>query len=97
AGEADVLWRNKPRYLAKTSGTTSGVKYIPISDDSMPHHIRAARNALLMYIHETGKADFVAGKKIFLQGSPGLRKKNGKELGRRSRLSAHHGPGLPKR
>lgn len=97
AGEADVLWRNKPRYLAKTSGTTSGVKYIPISGDSMPHHIRAARNALLMYIHETGKADFVAGKMIFLQGSPVLSKKNGIDVGRLSGIVAHYVPGYLQR
>jgi hypothetical protein len=62
AGEPDVLWKGKPAYLAKTSGTTSGVKYIPISGESMPQHIKAARNALLSYIHETGNASFVNGK-----------------------------------
>ncbi|RZK90152.1 MAG: hypothetical protein EOO98_08920, partial [Pedobacter sp.] len=54
AGESDILWKGKPQYFAKTSGTTSGVKYIPISKESMPEHIKAARNALLTYIHETG-------------------------------------------
>jgi hypothetical protein len=62
----------KPLYFAKTSGTTSGAKYIPLSKESMPYHIEAARNAILLYIHETGKADFVDGKMIFLQGSPVL-------------------------
>ncbi|MEO6849428.1 MAG: GH3 auxin-responsive promoter family protein, partial [Mucilaginibacter sp.] len=76
-GEENVLWPGKPAYLAKTSGTTSGVKYIPISKESMPEHIKAARNALLSYIHETGKADFVDGKMIFLQGSPVMDKKEG--------------------
>src|SRR5687768_1482043 len=70
AGEENVMWPGKPTYLTKTSGTTSGVKYIPISKESMPEHIKAARNALLSYIHETGNADFVDGKMIFLQGSP---------------------------
>ncbi|MFM8450982.1 MAG: GH3 auxin-responsive promoter family protein, partial [Haliscomenobacter sp.] len=28
SGEPNVLWPGKPRYFAKTSGTTSGVKYI---------------------------------------------------------------------
>src|SRR5690606_18804753 len=93
AGEADVLWKNKPRYLAKTSGTTSRVKYIPISGDSMPHHIRAARNALLMYIHETGKADFVAGEMILPPGSSGPSAKNRIDLGPRSRRVA---PDLPR-
>ncbi|MDB5149701.1 MAG: hypothetical protein JWQ57_3721, partial [Mucilaginibacter sp.] len=79
-------------YLAKTSGTTSGVKYIPISKESMPEHIKAARNALLSYIHETGKADFVDGKMIFLQGSPILAEKHGVSTGRLSGIVAHHVP-----
>lgn len=91
-GEADVLWKGKPAYLAKTSGTTSGVKYIPISKESMPEHIKAARNALLTYINETGKADFVNGKMIFLQGSPVLAEKHGIATGRLSGIVAHHIP-----
>ncbi|TCC92053.1 GH3 auxin-responsive promoter family protein [Pedobacter frigiditerrae] len=89
AGEKDVLWKGKPQFFAKTSGTTSGVKYIPISKESMPQHIKAARNALLTYIHETGKTDFVNGKMIFLQGSPILTKKNGINVGRLSGIVAH--------
>lgn len=89
AGESDILWKGKPLYFAKTSGTTSGVKYIPLSKESMPEHIKAARNALLTYIHETGKADFVNGKMIFLQGSPVLTKKNGINIGRLSGIVAH--------
>src|SRR6476620_5916020 len=61
-GERDVLWPGKPKYLAKTSGTTSGTKYIPISDDSMPEHVRGAQNAMFCYIHETGKAEFLDGR-----------------------------------
>jgi len=91
-GEANVLWPGKPLYLAKTSGTTSGVKYIPISKESMPEHIKAARNALLSYIHETGKSDFVDGKLIFLQGSPVLDKKHGINTGRLSGIVANHVP-----
>ena len=70
AGEDDVLWKGKPLYFAKTSGTTSGAKYIPITKESMPFHIEAAKEALLLYIAETGNAGFVGGKMIFLQGSP---------------------------
>ena len=91
-GEADVVWPGKPIYLAKTSGTTSGAKYIPITKDSMPSHINAAKNALLMYIAETGKADFLGGKMIFLQGSPELEEKSGIPLGRLSGIVAHHVP-----
>jgi phenylacetate-coenzyme A ligase PaaK-like adenylate-forming protein len=93
SGEENVLWPGKPAYLAKTSGTTSGVKYIPISKESMPEHIKAARNALLSYIHETGNTGFVDGKMIFLQGSPTLAQKHGISTGRLSGIVAHHVPG----
>lgn len=91
-GESDILWKGKPLYFAKTSGTTSGAKYIPLTKESMPTHIEAARNAILNYIHETGKADFVDGKMIFLQGSPILEEKNGIQLGRLSGIVAHFVP-----
>ena len=91
-GESDVLWKGKPLYFAKTSGTTSGAKYIPISKESMPTHIKAARNALLHYIAEKNDASFVDGKMIFLQGSPVLENKNGVSLGRLSGIVAHYVP-----
>ncbi len=92
AGESDVLWIGKPLYFAKTSGTTSGAKYIPITKESMPTHIKAARNALLFYILEKKDASFVDGKMIFLQGSPVLSDKNGVKLGRLSGIVAHYVP-----
>lgn len=92
AGEEDVLWPGRPLYFSKTSGTTSGAKYIPITKASMPTHITAARDALLTYIAKTGKADFVSGKQIFLQGSPTLGEKNGVALGRLSGIVAHYVP-----
>ena len=91
-GKNDVLWQGKPIYFAKTSGTTSGAKYIPITRESMPYHIQAARNAILNYVYETGKADFVSGKMIFLQGSPILDEKKGIKLGRLSGIVAHYVP-----
>jgi hypothetical protein len=91
-GEENILWKGKPLYFAKTSGTTSGAKYIPLTKESMPYHIEAARNAILHYIHETGNADFVDGKMIFLQGSPILEEKNGIKLGRLSGIVAHFVP-----
>lgn len=91
-GEENILWKGKPIYFAKTSGTTSGAKYIPLTKESMPYHIEAARNAILSYIHETGKTDFVDGKMIFLQGSPILEEKNGIKLGRLSGIVAHFVP-----
>lgn len=93
AGEDSVLWPGTPSYLAKTSGTTSGVKYIPISKQSMPEHITAARNALLNYAYETGNTSALDGKMIFLQGSPELYEINGIQTGRLSGIVAHHVPG----
>ena len=93
AGGSDVWWKGKPLYFAKTSGPTSGAKYIPISKESMPYHVEGARNAILFYIQETGKADFVNGKMIFLQGSPEMEEKNGIKVGRLSGIAAHYVPG----
>lgn len=91
-GEESVLWPGKPLYFAKTSGTTSGAKHIPLTKESMPYHIEAARNAILCYINETGNADFVDGKMIFLQGSPEMHEKNGIKTGRLSGIVAHYVP-----
>ncbi|ARS33948.1 GH3 auxin-responsive promoter family protein [Pontibacter actiniarum] len=92
-GEKDVLWPGKPLYLAKTSGTTSGTKYIPITQDSISNHINGARDALLAYVHETGKAQFLDGKMIFLSGSPELEEVGGIKTGRLSGIVNHHVPG----
>jgi len=92
-GKPDILWPGKPAYFAKTSGTTSGTKYIPISKESIPNHINSARNALLSYVHETGKAAFLDGGLIFLSGSPTLDEKAGIKTGRLSGIVNHHVPG----
>lgn len=91
-GKSNVLWKGKPLYFAKTSGTTSGAKYIPITRESMPYHVAGARNAILFYLHETKKFDFVNGKMIFLQGSPEMEEKNGIKTGRLSGIAAHYVP-----
>ncbi|WP_339710925.1 GH3 auxin-responsive promoter family protein [uncultured Kriegella sp.] len=91
-GKSDILWPGKPIYFAKTSGTTSGAKYIPITEESIKQQVEASRNAILNYIHETGNSGFVDGKMIFLQGSPELTEKNGVKLGRLSGISAHYVP-----
>ena len=88
-GKKDVLWPGKPAYLAKTSGTTSGVKYIPITKDSIPNHINSARNALLSYVNETGKSTFLDKKLIFLSGSPTLTYTSGIPTGRLSGIVNH--------
>lgn len=92
-GKPDILWKGTPAYLAKTSGTTSGTKYIPITSDSIPNHIHGARNALLSYVNETGRASFLDGGLIFLSGSPELEEKGGIKTGRLSGIVNHHVPG----
>ncbi|MDX5421777.1 MAG: GH3 auxin-responsive promoter family protein [Hymenobacteraceae bacterium] len=92
-GHQNVLWPGKPIYLAKTSGTTSGTKYIPITRDSISNHINGARDALLAYIYETGKSQFLDGKLIFLSGSPVLEEVGGIKTGRLSGIVNHHVPG----
>ena len=92
-GERDVLWPGVPRYFATTSGTTSGTKYIPVTNDSIPNHINSARNALLNYIHESGNSRFIDGKLIFLSGSPTLELKGNINTGRLSGIVNHHVPG----
>lgn len=92
-GRQNVLWKGKPIYFAKTSGTTSGVKYIPITKDSIPNHINSARDALLCYIAQTGNSAFTQGKMIFLSGSPVLDRMGGVPTGRLSGIVNHHVPG----
>ncbi|MEI9958156.1 MAG: GH3 auxin-responsive promoter family protein [Ferruginibacter sp.] len=91
-GKHNVLWKGQPIYFAKTSGTTSGVKYIPITKDSIPNHINTARNALLCYMAETGNTKFADGKLIFLSGSPTLERVGGIPTGRLSGIVNHHVP-----
>jgi hypothetical protein len=91
-GEENILWPGKPLYLSKTSGTTSGIKYIPITKASMPNHINSTKNALLSYIHETGNASFLNGKLIFISGSPALETISGIPVGRLSGIVNHHVP-----
>ena len=91
-GKHNVLWKGQPIYLAKTSGTTSGVKYIPISKESVSNHINTARNALLCYMAETGNSKFANGKLIFLSGSPELERVGGIPTGRLSGIVNHHIP-----
>ena len=91
-GEASVLWPGRPIYFAMTSGTTSGSKFIPITKDSLPNHLNGAKKAILIYVANTGKTNFIDGKFIFIQGSPLLTKISGIPTGRLSGISAHHIP-----
>lgn len=91
-GGRDILWKGRPIYFAKTSGTTSGAKYIPISKESIHFHINGARNALLCYMAETGNTTFADGKMIFLSGSPEMERVGGIPTGRLSGIVNHFIP-----
>jgi hypothetical protein len=91
-GKEDVMWPGKPKYFAKTSGTTSGVKYIPLTSSSVPNHINTARNAMMNYIAETGNSGIFDGKMIFLSGSPEMSEKGGIPTGRLSGIVNHEVP-----
>lgn len=92
AGESNILWPGKPKYWAKTSGTTSGVKYIPLTKDSMPNHMNTARNAMFAYVAQSGNHEIFDGKMIFISGSPTLTDKNGIPTGRLSGIVNHEIP-----
>ena len=91
-GEAGVSWIGRPKYFAKTSGTTSGVKYIPLTRQSIPNHFGTARNALFNYYAETGRGGWLNGKMIFLSGSPEMGDTNGVPTGRLSGIVNHQVP-----
>lgn len=91
-GDKNILWPEKPEYFAKTSGTTSGTKYIPLTKEGMDYQVKAAQSALFHYIAQKNNADFVNGKMIFLQGSPELEDINDIKTGRLSGIVAHHIP-----
>jgi len=96
-GAPDVLWPGRPLYLAKTSGTTSGAKYIPITQASISNHINGAKDALLHYVAATGRPRFLDGKLIFLSGSPELEQVGGIPTGRLSGIVNHHVPAYLRR
>ena len=91
-GKKNILWPGYPKYLCKTSGTTSGTKYIPLTTESIKNHLRPARDAILSYLNETKNSSIVSGKMIFLQGSPKLENENNLSIGRLSGIVAHHIP-----
>ena len=91
-GESDVIWPGKPVYFSKTSGTTSGIKNIPIFKNAIKTHINSARDSILQYILNSGDTSFIKGKQIFIQGSPLLKTKKGIKIGRLSGIVAHHVP-----
>ncbi len=92
AGQKDVLWPGLPKYLAKTSGTTSGVKFIPLTKDSIKNHINSAKYCLFHYIRQYPQTGIFDGKMLFLSGSPELIFQNKIAIGRLSGIVNHEIP-----
>jgi hypothetical protein len=91
-GEHHVLWPGRPIYFAKTSGTTSGVKYIPITQESIHNHVDCARDALFNMFIRAKLRNLFDGKMIFLSGSPELKELEGIPTGRLSGIVNHWVP-----
>lgn len=91
-GGVDVLWPGRPAYFAKTSGTTSGIKYIPISKESLPNHFGTARNAMFNHAARSGRGGWMDGRMIFLSGSPEMDAIHGIPTGRLSGIVNHQVP-----
>lgn len=91
-GESHVLWPGRPIYFAKSSGTTAGAKYIPISRDSIAHHFFSAQTASLLYMEQTGAYKMMDSRMLFLSGSPILKSESGVPTGRLSGIVNHHIP-----
>ncbi len=64
-GEKDVLWHGSPLFFAKTSGTTGGSKYIPISKDYLRSRQKSSELIACNLVLEQGNTTFL-GQKIML-------------------------------
>lgn len=91
-GEKQVLTTSDPAYLLMTSGTTAGSKYIPITKTGIKHQIDAALKVLCFQAVNSGSAEFMDSKMIFLQGSPALDYSLNIPTGRLSGVVYHHVP-----
>ena len=62
AGEANILWKGRPAFLGKTSGTTSKTKFIPVTGNSLHNQVGAPQYAALNYSYRYKKYSFLKGK-----------------------------------
>ncbi|MFK7810273.1 MAG: GH3 auxin-responsive promoter family protein [Saprospiraceae bacterium] len=88
-GEEDVLYPGKPKYFSVSSGTTSSVKYIPVTDAFVKTYTKSGLHLLFSYFRQTDNYDMIFGKNMMLQGSPELEDINGVLAGRMSGVSYH--------
>jgi len=62
AGESDVLWKGRPLYFGKTSGTTSKTKYIPVTRESLQNQLQGPVYAPAHIARDTQNIDFLKGR-----------------------------------
>lgn len=91
AGEPNVTWQGRIRFFALSSGTTSGEKYLPVSDATIASNRRGGFDALVPHLVDPTAALF-AGKLLFLGGSTQLRRHGDVWLGDNTGIMALHVP-----
>ena len=91
-GKINILWPGKPKYFAKTSGTTSGAKFIPITKESLKNQINSATYLLISYLIDKKSLKSINGRVMFISGSPNLIEENGIKIGRLSGIVNYHQP-----
>ncbi len=72
-GESDVTWPGRPRHWVKTSGTTAGDKYIPVTPEAFAAHWKGGWDAFVLAAERAGAAHLLGGSLLFLGGSTTLR------------------------
>lgn len=70
-GEDYILWNQKCRFFAKSSGTSSSKsKYIPITPDNLGKcHYRGFKMMLASYVHSNHSTRIFAGKSLTIAGT----------------------------
>jgi hypothetical protein len=96
AGEPNVTWQGRIRFFALSSGTTSGEKYLPVSDATIASNRRGGFDALVPHLVDPTAALF-AGKLLFLGGSTQLRRHGDVWLGDNTGIMALQVPRLLRR
>ena len=91
AGERDVIWPGLVRHWALSSGTTSGEKYLPVSDATIASQKRGGFDALVPHLVDPA-ASLFGGKLLFLGGSTTLRRHGSVWLGDNTGIMARHVP-----
>lgn len=70
SGEQGLLWPNEIKWFAKSSGTTSRSKLIPVTKESLEEcHYKGGKDLLSMYYHNHPNRKLYKGKHLIVGGS----------------------------